>query len=158
MMPDLIDKIKEIKKIGYLVKLDTNGTNPKMLKQLVNDKLVDFVAMDIKSSLDKYPLITDSKVNLDAIKESIDFLINGTIDYEFRTTLINEYHDLEDIKKIAKLINGAKKYRLQKFVDREGCLSHDLHEVDKDAALTFINELRKTLTNVDLRGYWKRKQ
>lgn len=153
MMPDLVEKIKDIKEIGYLVKLDTNGTNPKMLKKLVEEKLIDFVAMDIKSSLDVYPSITDSNVNKDAIKESVNFLINGTIDYEFRTTLIAEYHTEEDIKKISELIKGAKKYRLQKFVDREGCISHDLNEVKKEDAEKFIPLLNKNIKDVALRGY-----
>ncbi len=153
LMDDLKDKIIQIKNLGYDIKLDTNGTRPEIIKQLLDAKLINYIAMDIKSSLLKYSDITDSFVNLDKIKQSIALIMNSGIDYEFRTTLIKEFHDLEDIKKIGELIKGAKKYRLQKFVDREGVINHQLHEVDFDTALTFVRALTSYCDDVELRGY-----
>lgn len=114
--PELIELCKDIKKIGYCIKLDTNGTNPKMLKQLIDEKLVDYVAIDIKSSKEKYDKVTNVKTNIDAISESVNMLINGTVDYEFRTTVIPELVELDDIKKIGEWIKGAKKYYIQQFI------------------------------------------
>lgn len=116
LQKNLYSFIKEIKDLGFCVKLDTNGSNPEILKKLVNDKLVDYVAMDIKASLDRYQEVTSSKINTENIKESINFLINGSVDYEFRTTVVKEQLKINDFEKISELIKGAKKYFLQKFV------------------------------------------
>ena len=128
LQKDLESFIRKIKDMGYLVKLDTNGYNPDILKDLVNKKLIDYVAMDIKNSPSKYPL-TASVNNLDIsrIKQSIDFLINGNLDYEFRTTLIKQYHNLDDVKDISLFIKGAKKYYLQNFKDSEGVIKKGLN-------------------------------
>ena len=150
---DLYDMVKKIKDLGYLVKLDTNGTNPAILKKLVEDKLVDYVAMDIKNSLAKYPLTCGVNLNLDKIKESIAYLIQGNVDYEFRTTVINGYHTLEDMKEIAQLLKGAKKYRIQKFNDRETCIKQGLSEIPKEEAEEFIKALKNDIDDVALRGY-----
>jgi len=112
---DLADYIKKIKKLDYLIKLDTNGSNFQALKNLLEAGLLDFIAMDIKSSLDKYDLVTGVKVDLESIKASIDLIMSSGIDYELRTTVLPKYHDFEEIEKIAKMIKGAKIYYLQKF-------------------------------------------
>jgi pyruvate formate lyase activating enzyme len=96
------------------VKLDTNGTNPKILQELIDKKLVDFVAMDIKTSLPKYESIIETKCNIEDIKKSIDILMKSGIDYEFRTTFAPDV-SLEDIEEIAKTIKGAKSYAIQKY-------------------------------------------
>ena len=110
---ELPDFIKKIKKMGYLVKLDTNGSNPQMLKKLIEDHLLDYVAMDVKLPKEKYRelLKTDGK-NID---ESIKILKNSKIDHEFRTTVVPTVHAKEDIIKIAKWLSPAKKYYLQNF-------------------------------------------
>ena len=110
---DLPKFIKKIKKMGYLVKLDTNGSNPKMLKKLIENKLVDYVAMDVKLPKEKYSKILNVDVN--NIQKSIEILKKSKIDYEFRTTVIPTVLDKKDILKIAKWISGAKKYYLQNF-------------------------------------------
>ena len=103
--------------MGFLVKLDTNGTNPEMLKQLIEKKLVDYIAMDIKSSLDKYKYVCSIEKNklLQILQQSIDYIINSNIQYEFRTTVVPEIVEIDDIKKIVDLIKGAKKYILTQF-------------------------------------------
>ena len=154
LMPDLKEKITQLKELGFLVKLDTNGTNPNIIKDLYESKLIDYVAMDIKNSEEKYPLTTGTKnVDMEKIKQSISYLNSSGIDYEFRTTLIDEFHTMEDIQNMVKLIKGAKKMYLQKFVERESCIQKGLHEVDIVKAKEFQKELSKFIQNVYLRGY-----
>ncbi len=151
---DLIDKIQEIKKLGYLIKLDSNGTNPDLLIDLVNLGLVDYVAMDIKNCMEKYgETCGNSFIDLSKIKESIDFLIGGVVDYEFRTTIIDEFHSNDDMERIGHLLDGAKRYFLQKYVDGENCIKPGFHEVDKEKALRFKAIMSKYVGEVSLRGY-----
>ncbi|MBQ6817285.1 MAG: anaerobic ribonucleoside-triphosphate reductase activating protein [Bacilli bacterium] len=152
--PDLEFIMREFKNLNLLVKLDTNGSNPKVIKDLVGKGLVDYIAMDIKNSLSKYPQTTSIiNLDIDKIKESIDFIMKSGIDYEFRTTLVKEYHNLDDIKEISQIIKGAKKYILQCFVDNGECLKQGLHKIDKEDVLGFKVILDKTIENVLLRNY-----
>jgi len=112
----LYDFIKEIKSMGFLVKLDSNGSNPKILEKLIRDNLLDYIAMDIKAPLDKYSEITNVKINTENIQKSINMIMNSGVDYEFRTTVVKSQLSFDDFEKIGKLINGAKRYYLQKFV------------------------------------------
>lgn len=114
MQSDLPEFITAIKAMGYRVKLDTNGTNPAMIRQLIDEGLVDFVAMDIKGPLEKYTYIAARPVDETAIVESIAQI--KRIDHEFRTTVVAGDIVLEDIEKIGKLVHGAKRFALQKFV------------------------------------------
>lgn len=118
LQPDIEEFTIKVKSLGYLVKLDTNGSFPDKLISLVNKGLIDYVAMDIKNSKEKYPK-TAGLVNLkiEDIEKSIEFLLGGTVDYEFRTTVAEGLHTVEDIEKIADWIKGAKKYFLQNFTD-----------------------------------------
>lgn len=111
---DLPEFIKKIKEKGLLVKLDTNGTNPLMLKKLIDDKLIDYIAMDIKNSPDKYLLTTNRKVDMNKINETIKLIMNSSIAYEFRTTVISLITK-DDFIKIGNWLKGAKKYCLQQF-------------------------------------------
>ena len=153
LMNDLKDKIIQIKKLGYLIKLDSNGSKPHILKDLIDNKLIDYVAMDIKNSFGKYNLTTDSKVDISKIKESISIIINSGIDHEFRTTVVKEFHTLEDIKEIGNALVGAKRMRIQKFVPSENCIRKDLTEIDIETAKEFVSELKKTISDTSLRGY-----
>jgi pyruvate formate lyase activating enzyme len=110
---DLSSFLKKIKKLGYLVKLDTNGSNPRVLKKLIGDKLVDYVAMDVKLPKEKYEKVLG--VDAESIEKSIGIIKNSGIDYEFRTTIVSTIHTKEDIIKIARWLKGAKKYYLQQF-------------------------------------------
>ncbi len=127
---DLSDFIKKIKKLGYLVKLDTNGSNPEMLKKLISKKLIDYAAMDVKQNQksktknqndnvkfkkNKYEKAVGVKVNLKNIQKSVKIIKDSKIDYEFRTTIVPGIHAKEDIIQIAKEISPAKRYFLQNF-------------------------------------------
>ena len=114
---DLPEFIRKIKKLGFLIKLDTNGSNPEMLKKLIKEGIIDYVAMDIKAPLEsqKYNRGVGVKVDLDKIRESIEIIKNSYVDYEFRTTVVPTIHTKEDIIQIAKEISPAKKYYLQNF-------------------------------------------
>jgi pyruvate formate lyase activating enzyme len=139
--------IKKIKEQGLLVKLDTNGSNPEIVEQLIKNKLIDYVAMDVKAPLEKYNEVVRVNVDIEKIKETIRILMTSNIDYEFRTTVLPKFHKKEDLLKIAKLIKGAKKYYLQQF--------RALVTLDK----TFENEAtytEKELNNfvIDLKPYF----
>lgn len=113
---NLVNFIKKIKKLGFLIKLDSNGTNPGLLKKLIHNKLVDYVAMDIKSPMSKYSQTVARPVDIDSIRKSIKLLISSPVDYEFRTTVIKALLLPEDFNEIGEEIRGAKKYYLQKFI------------------------------------------
>ncbi|MDO9509781.1 MAG: anaerobic ribonucleoside-triphosphate reductase activating protein [Candidatus Magasanikbacteria bacterium] len=113
---DLIEFIKKIRDLGFLIKLDSNGTNPEMLKEIIDQKLVSYIAMDIKAPLNKYEKITGIAIDKEKIKKSIYWIMNSGIDYEFRTTLVKNLLSLEDLMEIGEEIKGAKKYYLQKFI------------------------------------------
>ncbi|PLX20657.1 anaerobic ribonucleoside-triphosphate reductase activating protein [Candidatus Parcubacteria bacterium] len=112
---DLPEFIKKIKKLGFKVKLDTNGTNPKMLLDVLEEKLLDYLAMDIKGSEKNYDLVTGIDPEMNKIKESIDIIMKSGLPYEFRTTLVPELHDKEIINDMGGLIKGAEKWFLQPF-------------------------------------------
>ena len=116
MHGDLPAVMERIKSLGYLVKLDTNGTNPVMLHQVVEAGIVDYVAMDIKSPLRKYSATVARPVDIEAIQSSIDFLLSAPVEYEFRTTVIKGMQTPEDIEEMGKEIKGARRYFLQKFI------------------------------------------
>lgn len=133
LYPDLSAYFKGIKGKGFLIKLDTNGTNPKLLKNLIDFGLVDYIAMDIKSSLDfdnysRAAGIKD-KMMLEKVKESIELIMNSKIDYEFRTTVVPLLHSEEAIVKIARYISGAKKYVLQNFSPLEKTLEPSFQKI-----------------------------
>lgn len=120
LQKDLAEFIFKIKEIGLLVKLDSNGLRPDILKSLYEGHLIDMVAMDIKASKDNYLTASGlDAINMDLIYESIDFLINSGIEYEFRTTLVKGIHNRDNINGICEMINGAKHYYLQSFKENE---------------------------------------
>ena len=153
--PDLEVKMKQVKELGFLIKLDTNGTNPELLEKLLDDGVVDYVAMDIKNSPSLYAQTSGVKsVNIENIKKSISLLIHKAPDYEFRTTLVKEFHEHMDYDQFFELVKGAKRLYLQKFVDREGCIIKGLHDVDELEATKLRDYLlSKGLSDVSLRGY-----
>jgi pyruvate formate lyase activating enzyme len=112
----LIGLIKSIKDMDFLVKLDTNGTNYKMLEVLIENELIDYVAMDVKAPIRKYEKVVKRDLNTEVIKESIELIMNSEIEYEFRTTVVKRLLSEEDLKQIVKELKGAKQWVLQKFV------------------------------------------
>jgi pyruvate formate lyase activating enzyme len=150
----LTEFIRKIKKGGFLVKLDTNGSAPDYVKKLVKDGLIDFVAMDIKAPLEDYIKVTRVVMDTETIKKSIQFLLSGKVDYEFRTTVAPTLIGHDEIEKIAKMIAGAKKFVLQQF-EPENC--NDIHlKTLKPPDAETMDKMRKTahiyVENVLCRG------
>ena len=154
MEPDLKVKIKAVRDLGFLIKLDTNGTNPEIVESLLDEGLIDYVAMDIKNCPNLYAETCGLKfINVDNIKKSISIIMAKAPDYEFRTTLVKEFHERMDYEAFLNLIKGAKRLFLQKFVDREGCIQKGLHEVDIIEANKLRDYLATGIDEVTLRGY-----
>lgn len=149
----IIDFIKKIRELGLLVKLDTNGSFPDKLEYLINNKLVDYVAMDIKNSKEKYAeTIGLDNYDISNVEKSVALLISGNVEYEFRTTIVAEYHETQDIVAIGEWIKGAKRYFLQNFVDSGNLIGNDLHGVSKDFMKELQIEAAKFVEKVELRG------
>ena len=128
---DLPELLKKIKELGFLIKMDTNGSNPNELKKLIDKKLINYIAMDIKADKDNYNVLAGVKVDINRIEESMKIIINSGLNYEFRTTVIKGYHNPEKLKKIGKWINSfgnAKKYVIQNFIPRQGKLIDEKFE------------------------------
>ncbi|MFH1545039.1 MAG: anaerobic ribonucleoside-triphosphate reductase activating protein [archaeon] len=125
-LPEFISRVKEK---GFLVKLDTNGTNPVMLKELIEGKKLDYIAMDIKGPLERYEEIVKSKVNEKAIQESIELIRNSGIEYEFRTTVVPEIFLDGDEERIGEWLKGSKKYVLQQFNNEHKLLDHSFQHL-----------------------------
>lgn len=155
LQPDLPQFLQKVRDLGgYIIKVDSNGLRPEVLSRIIDDGLVDYVAMDIKNSPQKYAATVGLRsVDMAKIDESIRLIMSKAKDYEFRTTVIKEFHTEEDMRAIADWIDGAKKYVLQKYVDSEGCLSHGFTAVDKDDAQNFLKAFDGKVKNLSLRGY-----
>ena len=152
LQKDLYDFIKKVRALGYAVKLDTNGTNPRLLKTLLEEKLLDYVAMDIKNSPEKYSLICGCEVDMDAIRESVSIIKESSVDYEFRTTTVREYHTKEDFLSVANWLEGDSKYFLQQFEDSGNLIGDNLSPFTKEEMTAFADAIRNKLPNVALRG------
>lgn len=144
--PDLPEFIKKIRILGFLVKLDTNGTNPEMLKALIAEKMIDWISMDIKTLLQKesYEKVAGATVDFDNIKQSIGITMQSGLEYEFRTTVVPGLHNEENILDLANFIRGAKKYYLQQFRSGEKILSPEFRET-KPYSIEFLNKLREEI-------------
>ena len=149
----LEDFLKRVKELGFKVKLDTNGTFPARLKSLVKKGLVDYVAMDIKNCKRKYALTTGTEsFDITKIEESVAFLLQGTVDYEFRTTVVDGLHEAQDIVEIGEWIKGAKKYFLQNFVDSGNLIKSGLKAVSLDKLKEFAKSVENCVGKISLRG------
>jgi len=155
---DLPDFIRKIKELGYLVELETNGTNSKMIKYLIEKKLVDYLAMDIKHRLDnfeKYKKITGgvlTKKMLENIKKSAKILNSGRVDFEFRTTIMKEFHQKEDILEICREIQGAKIYYLQNYQKNKTISGKNFTPFPENEIEEIVKEGQK-FVNVKYRKY-----
>ncbi|MFQ9395820.1 MAG: radical SAM protein [Lachnospiraceae bacterium] len=156
--PELPELIRSIKELGYLVKLDTNGTHPAIVRKLAEEKLIDYVAMDIKSSREHYARLAgnSSEKLLAVVEETAAFLMEGNLDYEFRTTVVRELHEQEDFVAIRDWLAGARRYYLQAYRDSEHILksgnysSYSREELERFAAI-----LREKIPVVEVRGLSK---
>ena len=158
LYPDLFAYFKGIKDKGFLIKLDTNGTNPRLIEKLLNHGLVDYIAMDIKSSLDfnnysRAAGIKD-KIMLEKAKDSIELIMNSRIDYEFRTTVVPLLHSDETIMEIARYIAGAKKYVLQNFSPLEKTLEPSFQKI-KPYSDEKMQELSEKAKKYVPNCYWR---
>ena len=153
LQPDLIDFVQKVKDLGLLVKLDTNGSNPHVLSFLLNNGLLDYVAMDIKTSLDDYPRSCGVlQPDVTAISKSAALLLDGIIDYEFRTTVCHELHTNANFIAIGKWLRGANAYYLQPYQDSPGVLSSGLSAPTAEDLVIYQDILKKTISHVELRG------
>jgi pyruvate formate lyase activating enzyme len=155
---ELPDFIRKIKKLGYLVELETNGTNPEMLKSLIGEKLIDYVATDVKHRLDsfeKYKEITGwvlTREMFENIKKSVKILLSGKVDYELRTTIMKEFHKKEDILEISKEIQGAKVYYLQNYQKNHTISGKTFTPFDEKEIEEIVKEGQK-FVNIKYRKY-----
>ena len=152
MNKEIIPFIKKIKEKGFKVKVDTNGSFPDVLQSLIEENLVDYVAMDIKNTFEKYQLTTNCNVDLDKIKKSINILLTSFIDYEFRTTVVKQFHTLDDLKQISENIKGAKNYYLQSYLDKDSVLQKGLSPLSKDELQLCLKVVKQNIKNASLRG------
>ena len=151
--PDIADFIRKIRSMGYAVKLDTNGSFPERLKAIVGEGLVDYVAMDIKNRKEKYAETIGLKnLDLSKIEESVEFLKSGAVDYEFRTTVVEQFHTVEDIRAAAEWISSAKRYFLQNFVDSGELICEEVSGVDKETMLKMKSAAADFVPQTEIRG------
>lgn len=154
IQPDIVEFVRKIKNLGFKVKLDTNGARPDVLRLLYKEKLLDFVAMDIKSDLVNYGKTTNSKVDIERIKLSVDLIRNSGVDYEFRTTAVPGLHAAKDFIEIGEWLNGSKKYVLQKYEDKGKILDPGLKKKTKGKKLDLekiAKKIEKYFGKVEIR-------
>ncbi|MBR6638440.1 MAG: anaerobic ribonucleoside-triphosphate reductase activating protein [Lachnospiraceae bacterium] len=153
LQPDLLDFMHKLRELDYKIKLDTNGYHPEVLRAVLLEGLADYVAIDIKNSLAKYPLTAGiSDFCQENIKESISLLMNSDIDYEFRTTVVRELHTAEDLTDIAHMLGGCKQYFLQSFKDSGNVISDGFSAYTDDEMITLYNTIKLILPVTKLRG------
>jgi len=149
---DLIRFIKRVKDHGFLVKLDTNGSNPKVLKELIDNNLVDYIAMDIKNVFALYKEVTFTNPVVKNLEESIKLISNSNIDHEFRTTIIKNIHDIDKILKICSYVDNNQKMFLQNFEQSENVKDKSLESFNKEELIDIQKKVRERFPNVKVRG------
>jgi len=157
---DLPNLCQKIKRLGFLVKVDTNGTNPVIVKELINRKLVDYIAMDIKAPLTKEKYFRVCGVNtenlLEEIEKTIDFLLKGEVEYEFRTTAVPSLHDEQDIWEVCQRIRGCRKYVIQNYKSNVKTIDpkfKNLRPFLEREMEAFLTTAKKIIPNTVLRGF-----
>ena len=152
---DIADFVKKVKTLGYLIKIDTNGTFPERLKELIDNKLVDYISMDVKAPKNKYNKLTEIKADLTKIEQSIDIVKNNASDYEFKTTFVPDLLKKEDIVEIAKWLEGAEKFYLQQFEINPPLISSEMEKTTpypKEYIIETLEEIKPFFKNCYLRG------
>jgi pyruvate formate lyase activating enzyme len=152
LQKDIEDFIRKVKDLGYKVKLDTNGSSPKKLKQLIEDGLIDYVAMDIKNDFLNYDKTAGMCTNIDNIKKSIEIIENSNIEYEFRTTIVKQFHDVGKLEKIIQYIGPNARYYIQNYQDCSSVLQRGLNGFDNEELLNIKNTLGVKYPNLVVRG------
>ena len=153
LQKNLPDLMKRVKQMGYSIKLDTNGNHPDMLRRMMEEGLLDYVAMDIKNSPDKYALTAGLRqIDMGPIRESVKMLMEGPVNYEFRTTCVAQFHEEEDFVKIGEWLEGAKAYFLQSFTDRDSVPFGNLTAPTREEIYTFCRTVQRFIPNTHVRG------
>jgi len=154
LQDDLSDFVSKVKKIGLLVKIDTNGTSPVKLKNFIDNKIVDYIAMDVKAPKEKYDKLAGVKVKISNIEKSVDIIKKSDIDYEFRTTIIPGFLDKKDIIDISRWLNNSKKYYIQQFKSNVNLISGKLERKNpysKEELLDILDEIKDCFEVCDVR-------
>lgn len=150
---DIEDFLEKIREFNYEIKLDTNGSFPQKLKRIIEKGLCDYVAMDIKNSKEKYSeTVGISEFDISSVEESIDTLMNGNVDFEFRTTVTSDFHTVKDIEDIGKWIKGTENYYLQNFVDSGNLIDSSVTGVSKDEMNEMLEVVKKYVPTAQIRG------
>lgn len=152
MQKDIEEFIAKIKALGFMVKLDTNGTYPDKLKNLLDKGLLDYVAMDVKAPIENYKTVAGTDAFGEKLKQSVELLKSCNVDYEFRTTVVNELHTEDDFHKIGALIKGAKAYYIQCFKDSGNILKDGLSAPSAEALEKYLQIAKQYVENTSLRG------
>ena len=153
LQPDLKDFIIKVRALGYKIKLDTNGYRPDVITTLLNDNLLDYIAMDIKSGFSNYANVSGvPNLDINKIKESISIIENFGIDYEFRTTVVKEFHTEKDFHEITKMISSKSPYYIQSFQDSGNILTPGLSSCDKETLEYFLSIMKEKVLGSSLRG------
>ena len=148
----IVEFIKQVKALGYKVKLDTNGAFPDRLREIVEAQLVDYVAMDVKNSRELYAKTVGCGVDIDAICASVEYLKSGVVDYEFRTTVTGSFHTENSIEQTAKWLQGAKRWYLQQFVDSGDLIDNTVVGCNEQTLRKYLEIATKFVPDTQLRG------
>ena len=153
LQPEIETFIGRVKGLGYAVKLDTNGSFPEKLKTLVKKGLVDYVAMDIKNSLETYAITSGvDALDLEKIQESVSYLKENHVPYEFRTTVTRNFHSKEEFERIGQWLTGTEKYFLQNFVDSGDLINGRIKGCSEEEMKEFLSVVQKYIPGAKLRG------
>jgi len=150
---DSVEFLEFLKSFGYKIKLDTNGFYPQRLREIIEKNLVDYIAMDIKSSPEGYPKAVGVEgIDISPVKESVRLIMNSGVEYEFRTTAVKGIHTLEDFKAIGEWIKGAPQYFVQQYKDSGDLICNDYEAFDKEETEKILAAVRKSIPNAQIRG------
>ena len=153
LQPDIEQFIRKIKDMGFAVKLDTNGSFPNKLIHMVEQGLVDYVAMDIKNSPETYAFTSGTEaLDIEAIKKSVSYLKEGHVPFEFRTTVVKRYHSKESFEEIGEWLSGTEKYFLQNFVDSGDLIGKNTRGCSEEEMKEFLQVVQQYIPNAQLRG------
>lgn len=151
--PGLEERIRKIRSLGYKIKLDTNGAYPERLCRLVGEGLIDYVAMDLKNSPEHYGMTVGlPRIDLTPVMESVRFLLSDPVEYEFRTTVVREFHQPADFISISLWITGARRYFLQQFMDSGELIQDGLHSCTKSEMEHFLSLVHPRIPSAQIRG------
>ena len=151
LQPGLTEFIRSVKGMGFAVKLDTNGSFPVILENLISEGLVDYIAMDIKSSPERYARVAGTEVDMEVIRRSAEILMRGKLPFEFRTTLVKELHSIHDMEQIGQWLRGSEKYFLQTFADSGHLIADGLTAFSPEGMEKMRSALQAYIPQVELR-------